>query len=1609
MRTAGTDQEQDDDDEKPAKSKKPPKFWRDIDAYTATQVEDDSHRFVQRGLVPGPESPICAKCKLDKDGCARNPYVGPAGADNPIITVVFESVSRAEDAAGGTLIATGSRNATVKRNIDAIAKEVGFDATRVRYISLTRCANLNKKQIDYKPRGNWCRTHLVDDLWRHQPQLIIPVGTTVLGRLSHKSNVQDWAGMLLTYRGWPDDWITDKRYDAGSPFTGPRPVGRDDHIPMLPIQSPYLVWAAQNPVEIKRWKKHIRIALELARDGVTAKNYDRPWFKLATTPDEIISELNSIPSGTVIAYDLETKGLLAFAPTAGIVFLMFRWKDPDGMPRALGFPWLFDGSPVTPEMAKQISPVILAALYRSKIRGHNVSFDLVYTAAQLPGTDIVKLASALDGDTRYMLYALKQTKESLGLERVAYNWCPDMAGYEEDFELLKRREPELLDPAEKKGGHYAATPRELWASHLKPYVMGDVEVAYNTAEAVEEQLLSARRYKIPLADPNRLGHFREFEPPGRHFMYRKFMLPAQRVLACVMARGMHVDPTELAYQETIFPKLIKEAREKLRSVDPRVLEWCQQNAATVPEWVLDLESRDQLRTILFNILGMPVKRLTKSGQKIYGEDLTDVPPADLIAYAAIDKFTLNGLVAENPSLAPLKDYRKLHKAYTAFVRSMRNIKTDGIDKHERKKDPYLQADGRVHATFNQAGTRSGRLGCCIPVDEIVHTDRGAVRIGFVRVGDRIQTASGPRAVTTIWARTVKTVVALKLSNGRTVRQSEEHKVLAYNSDRMQKQWTQAGQLVPGDKVYLAYRKAPGQTAWSESLVKRVLGCDIWEAKFKPVFDVQTYEIENMLDALDRLGFEASTVPARNGQWTRLIPSVVGKRSFCKKRGVELVEVKVEETSRVDGVECVDIEVEGVHEFLHKSLVTSNSNPNLQQLPRDSLIKRMYTSRFGVRGCIYQADLSQIELRLLAAACGDPLMVKAYRDNIDLHSLTTSRVFNIPYERFEKSYMAGLQKLGRDKEAKDLNTKRSIGKCVDPSTLISINGRTIRIGSLAPTSVMPDTFYDLEGKCVETGYCDPVRVVSYYNNGSNKKLLIVSRYGMIACSENHKFVLSDGRHVRAADLKQGDDLCPIKPLECTSEKVEVPISPFLCGTPSRGEFVAKLTPDLAYAVGVFVGDGCANANSASVCFGSGGKYDEWQDSVADVFNRIGFKTKLSRSVDKRCGASVGRLYLGSRHTLEILQQLGLVDADFKKTLCVPDYIFNVCDDVKRSFIAGLADTDGAVSKDGALSICSKRWQLIQDVIVLMRSIGIAASTEADWNKTYSKWYYSVNVAMRSSVIFKDAMRCKWKVERLREPETNYTLNTANPVKRIIDLGVSELCDIEMEKESDHLYLANGFLTHNTTNFLTGYGGGAYGLQTTLAEVGVFLPLTECERIVDALFDTYPCLRTHIGKYKRFIMNNACAVSITGRVRMFEEVYSSDAGFVNKALRSGVNHLIQSTASDLMLLCMSVIEWLMREAGLESVLVSTVHDSIVVDAVRAELPIVHEICDSVINNMPEIIRTMMGDGYDASWLDVVPISGDAELGINYLDARKVVSDPLSGAVDWDALLADNPAAV
>ncbi|OGC44551.1 hypothetical protein A2V54_02545 [candidate division WWE3 bacterium RBG_19FT_COMBO_53_11] len=76
-----------------------------------------------------------------------------------------------------------------------------------------------------------------------------------------------------------------------------------------------------------------------------------------------------------------------------------------------------------------------------------------------------------------------------------------------------------------------------------------------------------------------------------------------------------------------------------------------------------------------------------------------------------------------------------------------------------------------------------------------------------------------------------------------------------------------------------------------------------------------------------------------------------------------------------------------------------SNPNLQQIPTDSLFRSCFIASPDHK--LVVADYSQIELRIMAELSEDPVFMKAFREDQDLHALTASQMFGIPLDQITK--------------------------------------------------------------------------------------------------------------------------------------------------------------------------------------------------------------------------------------------------------------------------------------------------------------------------------------------------------------------------------------------------------------------------------------------------------------------------------------------------------------------------------------------------------------------------------------------------------------------------------
>ncbi|MBN1164854.1 MAG: DNA polymerase I [Candidatus Krumholzibacteriota bacterium] len=78
---------------------------------------------------------------------------------------------------------------------------------------------------------------------------------------------------------------------------------------------------------------------------------------------------------------------------------------------------------------------------------------------------------------------------------------------------------------------------------------------------------------------------------------------------------------------------------------------------------------------------------------------------------------------------------------------------------------------------------------------------------------------------------------------------------------------------------------------------------------------------------------------------------------------------------------------------------SSSDPNLQNIPIRSELGRKIRGAFvpSPGNILLDADYSQIELRIMAHLSGDPELLRAFREDSDIHSRTAARIYEVPPE------------------------------------------------------------------------------------------------------------------------------------------------------------------------------------------------------------------------------------------------------------------------------------------------------------------------------------------------------------------------------------------------------------------------------------------------------------------------------------------------------------------------------------------------------------------------------------------------------------------------------------
>lgn len=193
-----------------------------------------------------------------------------------------------------------------------------------------------------------------------------------------------------------------------------------------------------------------------------------------------------------------------------------------------------------------------------------------------------------------------------------------------------------------------------------------------------------------------------------------------------------------------------------------------------------------------------------------------------------------------------------------------------------------------------------------------------------------------------------------------------------------------------------------------------------------------------------------------------------------------------------------------------------------------------------------------------------------------------------------------------------------------------------------------------------------------------------------------------------------------------------------------------------------------------------------------------------------------------------------------------------------------------------------------------------------------------------------------------------------------------CEVE---EVEHLHSKYRNAT-KAINFGIIYGAQGFTISASiLSDTGVYISPAECNEYIRIYFRRFPQLKKWIKSTQRFIADNAFIYSHFGRKRRLPKANSDNKGERAHEIRSGLNFVIQSLASDINVLgAIDIQNWISAEKK-DIKLFALVHDSILAE-------VKDELIEEYVKKLTDYIQKDRGVA-----MQNCPIGCDFEIGEDY----------------------------
>ena len=601
------------------------------------------------------------------------------------------------------------------------------------------------------------------------------------------------------------------------------------------------------------------------------------------------------------------------------------------------------------------------------------------------------------------------------------------------------------------------------------------------------------------------------------------------------------------------------------------------------------------------------------------------------------------------------------------------------------------------------------------------------------------------------------------------------------------------------------------------------------------------------------------------------------------------------------------------------------------------------------GSVKQKNIAEKHLTYSCFSVPSGLLVTRYKGQITVNGNTAIKLFG------EENY---------SKEA------RKKAKCLSGETLVQTSYGVLTLRSLYDGWKSGTYREDLKIATPSGMH----HVLDVMNNGTKDVLCLnMSNGDTLEATPDH-LVRSGNKWVQVSSLNEGDcidaDIC----LSEVKVYPQIPLS-FVSGC-----FI-PLNRDLAYLFGAVLGDG--TIQKKNVYYFS--EDEELLSEIERIVKGLGFEPRRNLHRIGKNGKPFFRISCGASRCREIFVGAGLVGDTGHKLLRVPDVVFKSPSECRFSFLQGIFDTDGTVSKLGnaascGLCFCTSSQVFAKQCAMLCRSLGMMCLVSSDFNKTYNRTYYKVRIRASSvrQFVSLGGFKCVHKQNTLMEwLDAGLCLKTYKKHYCIqsISSGVREVFDVSVDSE-EHAFLANGLVVHNCASFGILYGSGAQGFNSSFPEMS----LDECRQFLAKFKEALPSIEQGQAENVSYAREHGTINTGYGRQRRVRSYFQSgDKAQIAFAERTVKNSVVQGTAADVLKLIFCRLWANVFKPYPDVTFMSTIHDEVNFSMpkrlAREVIPICMECMTIRRDDWPVTLECSLSIGRD-SLGDLIPFTYNKE---------------------------------